>query len=158
MPLNVLKLIKIGPKVAYWILQHFPFDTISYVLTGYSRKGDALLYKKLYTEAFNAYNSGLRMCPNDRVLAEKAEQAMRAIRAATESANSSNTRQSSSSPPSSLLNRVLGYFKATFLIVAIGYLFPFSKSFSWSCYRYRIKLIRYLLYNHYFPPLYSLFT
>jgi len=60
---------------------------------GYARKGDALLSSKLYTEAYNAYNAGLRISPNDSILTEKSEQAMRAIRnaASTSSYTSSTT-------------------------------------------------------------------
>jgi stress-induced-phosphoprotein 1 len=69
---------------------------------GYARKGDALLSSKKYTEAYNAYNAGLRISPNDSTLTEKSEQAMRAIRNASNSnTSSSSSYTSSSSTPSS---------------------------------------------------------
>ena len=59
---------------------------------GFARKGDALLAKKEYTNAYNAYNTGLRLSPNDPLLTEKCEQAMRSIRT-----QSSESEQSSRS-------------------------------------------------------------
>lgn len=47
---------------------------------GYSRKGDALLSLKNYTEAYNAYNYGLKVSPGDTTLTEKCEQAMKYMR------------------------------------------------------------------------------
>lgn len=68
---------------------------------GYARKGDALFSSKQYTEAYNAYNAGLRISPNDSTLTEKSEQAMRAIRNASNSNTASSSYTSSSSTPSS---------------------------------------------------------
>ena len=70
---------------------------------GYTRKGDALFSSKQYTEAYNAYNAGLRISPNDSTLTEKSEQAMRAIRNASNS-NASSSYTSSSTPSSGRSN------------------------------------------------------
>ena len=46
---------------------------------GYARKGDVLYAEKKYADAYNAYNSGLRVDSKDAVLTQKADQAMNAI-------------------------------------------------------------------------------
>ncbi len=58
---------------------------------GYSRKGDALYSQGKLTEAYNAYNAGLRADKNDKTLIAKAEQAMNAIAAADTSSSSSSS-------------------------------------------------------------------
>ena len=106
--------------------------------TGYARKGDALLANKLATDAYNAYNSGLRMCPNDSVLTEKSEQAMRAIRNST-SSPSSDTSTTRSSGTKTIYTTVNEYAKIGCLIASFCYLIPFSRSFSANSYRYARK-------------------
>lgn len=64
---------------------------------GYTRKGDALLASKQYTEAYNAYNSALRLAPNDSLINEKCEQAMRAIRNGSSQRSYNNTRTNTNS-------------------------------------------------------------
>eukprot|EP01036_Dinobryon_divergens_P031736 gene31736-41191_t len=106
---------------------------------GYARKGDALLANKLATDAYNAYNSGLRMCPNDSVLTEKSEQAMRVIRNSTSSSSSSssssNTSAYRSSGTKTISTMVKEYAKIGCLIASFCYLIPFSRSFSTNSYR-----------------------
>jgi tetratricopeptide (TPR) repeat protein len=70
---------------------------------GYMRKGDALYADQKLTDAYNAYNAGLRHDGKDAVLIQKAEQVMNTI--ASQSSGTSSGRgwgsQQSSSSSSS---------------------------------------------------------
>lgn len=96
---------------------------------GYTRKGDALLASKQFTEAYNAYNSGLRVAPNDTSLKEKAEQAMRAIQNSSNSSSSSSSSGSSSSStanaPQSIYQKYLKIFS---LVCTVLFLLPLGIS------------------------------
>jgi hypothetical protein len=95
------------------------------------------MVNKLYTEAYNAYNGGLRACPGDATLSEKVEQAMRAIRTASSTSTDHSPRASNNaSSQSSVYSTIMQYLKATSVVVAFGYLFPFSRSISSACYKY----------------------
>ena len=104
---------------------------------GITRKGDALYALGRYTDAYNAYNNGLRVAPNDKSLAEKSEQAMNALRGPPES-SSSNAGSSASSVPAStgLLGKILTYSRIFVIANFFMYLIPFfGSSFSLNCYR-----------------------
>lgn len=83
---------------------------------GHSRKGDALYSLGKYTEAYNAYNAGLRHAKGDSSLTEKAELAMSAIRQAA----TPSTGAASASVGGRLLT-VQGVLK--FLVVMNGIIF-----------------------------------
>jgi tetratricopeptide (TPR) repeat protein len=102
---------------------------------GYTRKGDALLASKQFTEAFNAYNAGLRVAPTDATLKEKSEQAMRAIRNAAEATSASanrsfggNTNFSYVDP--SLNHPYVKYAQIGIIALCFLYLIPFFP-YSW---------------------------
>jgi hypothetical protein len=142
MQINVLISIKHGGKARIHSDISNAYNTLLFseliTKTGYARKGDALLANKLATDAYNAYNSGLRMCPNDSVLTEKSEQAMRAIRNNTpSSSSSSDTSTSRSSGKKTIYTMVKEYAKIGCLIASFCYLIPFSRSFSANSYRYK---------------------
>lgn len=99
---------------------------------GYARKGDALLASKQYTEAYNAYNAGSRIAPNDATMKEKMEQAMRAIRNAAEQTSSSSTRSSNSSPfaganipATPAADKYVQIAQSAVLVLAVLYMIPF---------------------------------
>ncbi len=83
---------------------------------GYTRKGDALHQLKRFSESYNAYNSGLRISPNDLVLQEKLELAMRAIR---NEANRSNSN-AAGTPVTGIIRQA----KAAILILIVVYFIP----------------------------------
>eukprot|EP01038_Epipyxis_sp_PR26KG_P008469 gene8469-11451_t len=122
---------------------------------GYSRKGDALLRKKLFTDAHNAYNNGLRIATNDPIMKEKCEQAMRAIRNSSE--QQSRTTNSSSNDSTLVI-----YIKASIIISAILYFItiPVSASISKICYRYSavssILIGLFTLYKNYGFPKFTM--
>lgn len=97
---------------------------------GHTRKGDALYAIRRYTEAYNAYNAGLRISPNDAALQEKRDMAMRALSGSGSSSNDSSTSTGSESPFTRYLR--LG-------IIALGfvYLIPLLPGFI-SYYAYRL--------------------
>lgn len=103
-------------------------------IKGFSRKGDALLFSKRYTEAYNAYNAGLRLSPNDTNMMAKAEQAMRAIRHSTAQSSSNSARGASTvaAGPSSAIE---AYGKVAIIVLAILYLLPFGRSYRSISYR-----------------------
>lgn len=107
-------------------------------MKGYARKGDALYAKKLYTDAYNAYNAGLRSNPNDPTLTEKSEKAMAAIRDSASSSSSSSTGFSPSrnGGPKTLLRTITEYLKMGVLLASFLYLIPFNRTFSLTSYRY----------------------
>jgi tetratricopeptide (TPR) repeat protein len=103
---------------------------------GYTRKGDALYSQKKYTEAYNAYNSGLRAAPNDATLTQKAEQAMRAIRAEADrqqqwSSSSSGGgfgSSNTSTPPSTAASGgILRYLELSIFVFAVLYMIPLGR-------------------------------
>lgn len=97
---------------------------------GYARKGDALLASKQYTEAYNAYNSGARIAPNDAAMKEKCEQAMRAMRNATESATNAARSSTSSAGSTRPAHPYAQYAQIAILVLAALYAIPlFSASY-----------------------------
>jgi len=71
---------------------------------GFSRKGDALFALGKYTDAYNAYNSALRINPNDSTLNSKRDQAQQAISNAAASSGSSRSSRSSTSIQGTIQN------------------------------------------------------
>jgi stress-induced-phosphoprotein 1 len=95
-------------------------------LKGYARKGDALLASKQYTEAYNAYNTGARIAPNDAAIKEKCEQAMRAIRNAADATSSQRSTGSAGSAASSgPAPLYVQYVQVAILVLTVLYLMPF---------------------------------
>jgi stress-induced-phosphoprotein 1 len=92
---------------------------------GYTRKGDALLANKKFTDAYNAYNSALRFAPNDNVLTSKCEQAMRGIRNSTAGSNL----------PSVEPTGIVGTLKILILILCVAYVLPLGKFVSITSYK-----------------------
>jgi tetratricopeptide (TPR) repeat protein len=98
---------------------------------GYTRKGDALYSLTRYTEAFNAYNSGLRIAAPDekKALQEKAEQAMRAIRGRDDSGSgSASSSTEASSGGKKFINHVQRYIRICIFISLFCYMIPVSRS------------------------------
>lgn len=69
-------------------------------LKGYGRKGDAFFALGKYSEAYNAYNAGLRIDSKDLTLQKKAEQAMNAIAGTSTSSESNSPNRAQSNLPS----------------------------------------------------------
>eukprot|EP01039_Chlorochromonas_danica_P000146 gene147-154_t len=86
---------------------------------GYARKGDALYALKRYTDAYNAYNAGLRTT-GDTSLGEKVEQAMQAIR--NEANRSSSASGAGAGGELSTIHR---YLHLAIIFLAVVYLIPF---------------------------------
>eukprot|EP00598_Pedospumella_elongata_P006108 CAMPEP_0184974678 /NCGR_PEP_ID=MMETSP1098-20130426/6099_1 /TAXON_ID=89044 /ORGANISM="Spumella elongata, Strain CCAP 955/1" /LENGTH=421 /DNA_ID=CAMNT_0027497293 /DNA_START=20 /DNA_END=1285 /DNA_ORIENTATION=- len=100
---------------------------------GYARKGDALLASKQFTEAYNAYNAGSRIAPNDASMQEKMEQAMRAIRNASDqtsraSAGSSSPFAGVNVPPTPSADKYVQIAQTAVLVLAVLYMIPFLPS------------------------------
>ena len=97
---------------------------------GYARKGDALLASKQFTEAYNAYNSGARIAPNDTTMKQKCEQAMRAIRNTAEAASGARSTGSASSSTTSVANTpvYIQYCQIAILLCFLVYLIPLLSS------------------------------
>lgn len=109
---------------------------------GYTRKGDALYQLKKFTEAYNAYNAGIRVAPNDAGLKEKVELAMKAMR--NESDRSSSSSSSSSFFPSSgsgstaqaaPATGLLRQGKLAVVLLILVYFIPFLGSINTLAYR-----------------------
>lgn len=106
-------------------------ETDSQWLKGYTRKGDALYALKRFTDSYNAYNSGLRISPNDSGLKEKCEAAMRAIRNDVSRANTTAGNGTAPSP-TGLVRQV----KLAVLVLIVVYFIPFlSRNISMMSYR-----------------------
>jgi tetratricopeptide (TPR) repeat protein len=104
---------------------------------GYTRKGDALFALRRHTDAYNAYNAGLRIDQNDSTLKEKSEQAMRAIRnssTSSESGTSSTGNTSDANVPSSFQGQIR---MVRLAVIGLGflYLIPFLGSINNMAYR-----------------------
>ena len=96
---------------------------------GFTRKGDACYALKRSTEAYNAYNSALRLAPGDSAIQTKLDLAERMIR------NESTSSQSrSASAPADKLTSIQNYARVTLLVSAILYFLPLGR-ISQSCYR-----------------------
>ena len=108
---------------------------------GYIRKGDAYYALAKYTEAYNAYNAGLRVAPDDNLLKEKSEMSMVAIRRAAESSQSSSSSSgrggwgsadSSTSQATSVvhsqLSRLCGALKLFVVLTFFAYVLPIGSS------------------------------
>jgi tetratricopeptide (TPR) repeat protein len=140
-------------------------------LKGYTRKGDALYAQLKYSEAYNAYNSGLRVDKNDKTLQEKAERAMNAISASStpssggggwgssSGAGSSYTSNAAPTAPG-MLGKAQWYLQLLTMGCAFLYLIPFfGRSFSTTCFRVTVgsslggRLIT--LYTKYGVPKFS---
>lgn len=115
---------------------------------GYTRKGDALHAQRKYTDAYNAYNAGLRIAPNDAILKEKSEQAIKMISGSSSSSSSANTGSSgwgssntstssnTSSTSSSLpANKYTLYMRYAVLGLFVLYLVPFLGGIGGLAYR-----------------------
>lgn len=102
---------------------------------GYARKGDALYSQKKFTDAYNAYNSGLRIAPNDSTFTQKAEQAMRAIRTEAERqqqwSNSSSSgfgsSNTSTAPATAASGGILRYLELSIFLFALLYMIPLGR-------------------------------
>lgn len=92
-----------------------------------------------YTEAYNAYNAGLRVAPGDQSLMEKSEMAMGAIRKAADSSPSSSSSgrgwgsTGSSTAQSSVvansgLSRLCGTLKLFVVLAFFAYVLPIGSS------------------------------
>ena len=90
---------------------------------GLSRKGDALYSLGRYTESYNAYNSALRISPNDSTLNSKCEQAQKAIRDST-----SNSGSQSPSNKGGLLGRIQRHCRTAIVIGLFMYLLPLGST------------------------------
>jgi tetratricopeptide (TPR) repeat protein len=101
---------------------------------GYARKGDALLAAKNATQAYNAYNTGLRMTPGDKVLVEKLEVAMRNMRNASESTSSSGAN-GGSVVITGISGKIQQFCNSFSLVLVFMYLIPFTGSLGPICYR-----------------------
>lgn len=88
---------------------------------GFTRKGDALDSLGRYIEAYNAYNSALRITPNDNSCLEKSEKMQAKIRRQNEASQSSSS-SNSFSPASGLqsLLRAVIVFSIFFYILPVG--------------------------------------
>lgn len=97
---------------------------------GHARKGDALLSSKQYTDAYNAYNTGLRTSPGDKNLTDKAEQAMRSMRNASNPPPSNSrffpNQANSASYTSPTISTPQKYLKLGSFLMAFLYLIPLS--------------------------------
>lgn len=109
---------------------------------GYARKGDANHALGKYTEAYNAYNAGLRIAPSDASLKEKAELAMSAMRAQSDGNSSSNSSSrangSGSAVPSNIsakLVSIQALCKVLVLLGAVVYCVPFTGRLSGTAYK-----------------------
>jgi tetratricopeptide (TPR) repeat protein len=95
---------------------------------GYARKGDALLASKQFTEAYNAYNAGSRLAPNDNTMKEKMEQAMRAMRNAAEPPRSTSGSSSPfgnvNVPPTPEAGRYVQIAQVSILVLTLLYMIP----------------------------------
>jgi stress-induced-phosphoprotein 1 len=108
---------------------------------GYTRKGDALYQLKRFTDAYNAYNSGVRVAPNDAGLKEKAELAMKALRneasrSSSSSSASSASSSSSSAPQSAPATGIVRQGKLAVVLLILLYFVPFLGSINTMAYRY----------------------
>lgn len=102
---------------------------------GYTRKGDALYQLKRFTDAYNAYNSGVRVAPNDAGLKEKVELAMKALRNEA-SRSSSSSSSSSSAPQSAPATGIVRQGKLAVVLLILLYFVPFLGSINTMAYRY----------------------
>lgn len=107
---------------------------------GFTRKGDALLAKKSYSDAYNAYNSAQRLTPGgDASLETKLEQAMRGMRNASSppSSSSSGTAGStnSSTATTAPATGIFRYAQLAIMILSIVYLLPLGKTISFYAYK-----------------------
>jgi hypothetical protein len=126
---------------------------------GHVRKGDCYFAIHKYTEAYNAYNGGSRVDPNDQNIKKKMEQCMNAISRASDAASSSartNTSATSAVVPDAqgILGKVQKYSRMGLIASAFMYCIPFlGSSFSQMCWMslcilsIALKII--LLYNKY---------
>jgi stress-induced-phosphoprotein 1 len=96
---------------------------------GYTRKGDALLANKKFSEAYNAYNSALQFAPSDLMLTKKCEQAMRGIR------NSTSPSPSGSSAPTTMPTGFVYFLKVLVLVLCATYILPLGRTVSVTCYK-----------------------
>lgn len=109
---------------------------------GQTRLGDALFASRKYTEAYNAYNAGLRISPSDKNLSEKAEKAMNAISGESNSSSSSSgsgwgnqsSYAQSAAPTTGILGTIQTYGRYFMIGNALLYLVPLGQ-FSLGCYR-----------------------
>jgi hypothetical protein len=100
---------------------------------GYGRKGDALYALRRYGEAYNAYNGGLRIAPNDANLKEKSEKVMAAIR--NDAASSSSASSSSTSNSTTSGGTINYYLRLTTLLAIFGYLLPLGSRINTIAYK-----------------------
>jgi tetratricopeptide (TPR) repeat protein len=101
---------------------------------GYARKGDANHALGKYTEAYNAYNAGLRIAPNDASLKEKAELAMNAIRGQADTSRPSTTG-SAPAGVNARLSSIQAMCKALVVLGALAYCIPFTGRLSSVAYK-----------------------
>ena len=97
---------------------------------GFSRKGAALYSLRRFTDAYNAYNSVLRIDPGDPAAAAERDRCMNAIASTNGSSSSgsgSGSSSTASSPPSSASGRlgmVEKYLRYVVLISFVAYMLP----------------------------------
>ena len=101
---------------------------------GFSRKGDALYALGRFTDAYNAYNSALRINPNDSTISSKRDQAQQAISNASASSGSSRAPRSTS-----LLATIQNYLRFVVVLSSILFLLPLG--------RMRITFYRGVIYS-----------
>jgi hypothetical protein len=87
-----------------------------------------------YTEAYNAYNAGLRIAPNDASLKEKAEQAMNAIRGQADASRPSASGSSTTNINARLAS-IQALCKVLVVLGALVYCVPFTGRLSAMAYK-----------------------
>lgn len=97
---------------------------------GHIRVGDAFTAMRRHVDAYNAYNSGLRLTPTDASLKAKLDKATLAIQG--ESSNSSRSTPSTPTTPTSTLGR---YLNLATLGLFVAYLIPLGASINNMAYR-----------------------
>ena len=143
---DVLKTLHSNRSAAYAQMKNFSSSLLdaekcieldSTWVKGFIRKGDALYSLRRLTDALKSYKSGLEISATDSVLKGKVEQIERAIYQASHPTPppppSSSAANKINSP---MLQKVQGYLRFGFILLAIGYLIPFvGKAFNGMCYR-----------------------
>lgn len=97
---------------------------------GHIRVGDAFFAMRRFVDAYNAYNSGLRLTPSDASLKVKLEKATLAIQG--ESRNSSRSTPSASIQLTSTLGR---YLNLATIGLFVAYLIPLGARMNGMAYR-----------------------
>jgi tetratricopeptide (TPR) repeat protein len=104
---------------------------------GYTRKGDVLYAMKKFTECYNAYNSALRITPNDVSAKEKCELAQKAIRDSTsDTPSASSSTAAPSTGKKNTITQVQTYIRVLAIVSAFLFFIPFfPRGFSARCFQ-----------------------